>query len=178
LIEALAGRSYRITEFNNAMARSTLGGILPLRPPDVEIREAAAGDENPWAELLARGFLDREEVTADEIAVGRAVFRAPGSIAYWAFIDGQPAAAGAVAANHGAALLYADSTRPRYRRRGAHLALIGARLERARAMGCDLAASTVSPGSGSQRNYERLGFRICYTKVLVTADRPSAATLI
>jgi GNAT superfamily N-acetyltransferase len=178
LIEALAKRAYRTTEFNNMMALPAAGDPLPYMPSGVEVREASPGEEEPWAEILARGFLDREDVTAEEVLVGRAVFRAPGSVAYWALVDGQPAAAGAAAAHDGAAMLYADSTHRRHRRRGAQLALIAARLEWVRAMGCDLAAASVLPGSGSQRNYERLGFRVCYTKALMTADRPPGATLI
>jgi hypothetical protein len=37
------------------------------------------------------------------------------------------------------------------------------------AEGCDLAGASVAPGSVSQRNYERLGFQVAYTKAMVTA---------
>ena len=33
------------------------------------------------------------------------------------------------------------------------------------AQGCDLATASTLPGSGSQRNYERLGFEVVYTRV-------------
>jgi hypothetical protein len=42
--------------------------------------------------------------------------------------------------------------------------LIGVRLEDARAAGSDLAMSMTLPGSGSQRNLERQGFRVIYTR--------------
>ena len=35
----------------------------------------------------------------------------------------------------------------------------------AAARGCDLATASTLPGSGSQRNYERTGFQVGYTKV-------------
>jgi predicted acetyltransferase len=72
-------------------------------------------------------------------------------------------------AGHGLAILFADSTAARYRRRGFHRELIAVRLREARTQGCDLAAASVSPGSASQRNYERAGFQVAYTKVLLVA---------
>ena len=53
---------------------------------------------------------------------------------------------------------------------GERLKLIAARLNEAVARGCDLATAATLPGSGSQRNYERCGFEVVYTKVTL-ADR-------
>ena len=50
-------------------------------------------------------------------------------------------------------------------RGGMHRELILARLHEALARGADLATASTLPGSGSQRNYERAGFRVAYTKV-------------
>jgi GNAT superfamily N-acetyltransferase len=176
LIAALGTRGYRITEFNHVMARP-VADPLPPAPAGIEVRLAACDEEEPWSRLLARGFLERDEITDEEMLVGRALFGAPGSASFWALAGGEPVGAGAAFAHDGVAMLYADSTDRRHRRRGAHVALIGGRLEWARAQGCDLAAASVLPGSGSQRNYERLGFRVCYTKAMMTADRPPGATL-
>jgi hypothetical protein len=63
------------------------------------------------------------------------------------------------------ATLFADSTIAEFRRAGLHRELIAARLNDAAAQGCDLATSSTLPGSGSQRNYERLGFQVAYTKL-------------
>ncbi len=43
--------------------------------------------------------------------------------------------------------------------------LIAARLIEALARGCDLATASTASGSASQRNYERMGFTVAYTKV-------------
>jgi hypothetical protein len=53
----------------------------------------------------------------------------------------------------------------RFRSGGLHRELISARLYEALAQGCDLATASTLPGSGSQRNYERLGFEVVYTKI-------------
>ena len=68
---------------------------------------------------------------------------------------------------YGLATLFADSTAARYRRRGFQRDLISVRLKEAHAQSCDLVAASVSPGSASQRNYERAGFQVAYTKILL-----------
>jgi hypothetical protein len=65
----------------------------------------------------------------------------------------------------GLATLFADGTIAAFRRVGLHRELITARLNEAIAQGCDLATASTLPGSGSQRNYERLGFEVVYTKI-------------
>ena len=65
----------------------------------------------------------------------------------------------------GLATLFADSTIARHRRSGLHRELIAARLNEALVQGCDLATASTLPGSGSQRNYERMGFEVVYTRV-------------
>ena len=62
------------------------------------------------------------------------------------------------------ALLAGASTVPEGRRQGAQLALLDARLQTAVDAGCDLAMMVAAPGSASQRNAERQGFRIAYTR--------------
>jgi GNAT superfamily N-acetyltransferase len=53
--------------------------------------------------------------------------------------------------------------------RGAGLqgALIRERLRAAVEEGCDLATASTLPGSVSQRNYERNGFQVAYTKAIL-----------
>jgi hypothetical protein len=46
-------------------------------------------------------------------------------------------------------------------------ALVRARLAVAAAARCDLATLNADPGSGSQRNAERQGFRVVYTRALL-----------
>jgi len=51
--------------------------------------------------------------------------------------------------------------------------LLDARMRHAAAHGCDLALMGAAPGSGSQRNAERHGFRIAYTRVKWRLKRES-----
>jgi GNAT superfamily N-acetyltransferase len=74
-------------------------------------------------------------------------------------------AAGGLTIHEGVALLAGASTVPEGRRRGAQSALLEARLRFAAQKGCDVAMMCAHPGSASQRNAERQGFRIAYTRV-------------
>ena len=66
--------------------------------------------------------------------------------------------------HEGVAMLAGASTIPAFRGRGAQNALLRTRLNMAADHGCDLAAMGALPGSASQRNAERQGFLIAYTR--------------
>lgn len=83
---------------------------------------------------------------------------------FFAERDGEPIATAALFMHDGTALLAGASTIPRGRRLGAQNALLNARLQTAASSGCDLAMMVAAPGSASQRNAERQGFRIAYTR--------------
>lgn len=62
------------------------------------------------------------------------------------------------------ALLAGASTVPEARNRGCQNALLSARLELATNNGCTLAMMAASPGSQSQKNAQKNGFNIAYTR--------------
>ncbi len=65
----------------------------------------------------------------------------------------------------GVALLAGASTIPEMRRRGLQAALLEARKRYAFEHGYQLAMMVTESGSQSQRNAERKGFRIAYTRI-------------
>ncbi|MGA7240509.1 MAG: GNAT family N-acetyltransferase [Bryobacteraceae bacterium] len=164
-IEALGERGYRITEFNNVLVRRLGAFEIVLAP---RVRRALAGEDDLWAHALGHGFFEKAELTEAEMDIGRDLFRAPGVICYLASVEGEIAAGAALAIREGLATLCADGTIPSFRRRGLQSELIAARLNEAAAQGCDLATASTLPGSQSQRNYERLGFQVAYTKLTLT----------
>jgi GNAT superfamily N-acetyltransferase len=80
-------------------------------------------------------------------------------------LDGRAAGVASLRCDGGVALFNGASTVPEARRRGVQRALLAARMGIAAKQGCDLAVMCASPGSTSQRNAERQGFRIAYTRV-------------
>jgi ribosomal protein S18 acetylase RimI-like enzyme len=165
LLELLGSRGYRTTEFMNVLIRPLTGSEIVQ--PDVPIRLAGDGEEELWARTVGRGFLEKGALTAEEMDVGRNIFHMPGSLCYLAFAGNQAVAAGAMAMHGGLATLFADSTTPGFRGIGLQSALIRERLRAALAAACDLTAASTLPGSVSQRNYERNGFQVAYTKAIL-----------
>ena len=163
LLELMARRGYHATEFNNVLVRA-LGGLEVTMTP--RVRRATPGESDLWSHAVGHGFFEQAELTNEEMGVGRAIFSMPGALCYLtASESGEDTGGGALAVSGGLATLFADSTVPRFRRQGLHRELIAARIQEAAALGCDLAAATTLPGSGSQRNYERMGFQVVYTRV-------------
>jgi GNAT superfamily N-acetyltransferase len=163
LLEILSRRGYRATEFNNVLVKRIAGTQIVLAP---RVRRALAAEGDLWSHTVGRGFFDQGDLTTAEMDVGRAIFAMPGALCYLAVADtGETAGGGALAGRDGLATLFADSTIAGFRRQGFHRELIAARLNEAIALGCDSATASTLPGSTSQRNFERLGFEVVYTKV-------------
>ena len=88
-----------------------------------------------------------------------------GSPCFLAEIDGTAGAAGALIVHEGVALFGGAATVPELRRRGLQAALLNERMHYAVDHGCDLAMMVAEAGSNSQRNAERKGFRVAYTRM-------------
>jgi GNAT superfamily N-acetyltransferase len=167
LFDLLARRGYRITEFNNVLVRTI---DPPVTDIDVGTRLADASEADLWARTVAEGFFERSDFMPDELTTMLLLFRMPGGMPWLAFLDSAPAGAAGMSVRNGLATLFGDATLKPYRRRGVHTNLIKMRLAYAAERGCDLVTASTLPGSQSQLNYERLGFRIIYTKLIMTRD--------
>lgn len=126
------------------------------------MREEQSADA--WSEVLARGFFEHEPLPG-ELEIGLRLFRAEGVRAFLARLDDQPAAGGAIAVVDGIACLCADATLVPFRGRGAQLSLVRARLAEAMRAGCERAIAETAPATISQRNYQRCGFEVAWTKL-------------
>jgi len=173
-LELLCGRGYRPIEISSVLYReigAELGEeALPARAAGkaAHIRVRAIGREEAelWTEISARGWThEHPELEEFMRQTGKTLAEREGSVCFLAEADGEAGAAGALMIHEGVALLAGAATVPELRRRGLQLALLEARLLYAREHGCDLAMFVSEPGSNSQRNAERQGFRIAYTRV-------------
>jgi GNAT superfamily N-acetyltransferase len=164
-VEMLGKRDYRVLEFSNMLIREIdPKEKFPGYSPEITIRLAEPAESRLFAETVSRGFADHFEPTEDLISTIQEFFSGPGLIPYLVWIDGKPVGGGTLGIRKGIAGLFGMSTLHEYRGRGVQAALISARLEAGRAAGCDLAMSVTQPSSGSQRNLERQGFRVVYTR--------------
>ncbi|MGE5140732.1 MAG: hypothetical protein ACM3JD_14785 [Rudaea sp.] len=83
---------------------------------------------------------------------------------YVAFVNGQQAARAAMGVRGGVATLGFAYTDPAFRGRGCQTALLYRRFTDAAALGCDLVRSSSRPGTASERNQQRVGLRVAYTR--------------
>jgi GNAT superfamily N-acetyltransferase len=166
VLAMLAERDYHPIELTSVMHMR----LTPDRPaatgrasPEITVRRIDPGEERVWAETMARGWGEMLELGAFMQDFGRiSVESKTCFVAEW---DGSPIAAAAIALHDGVALLAGASTDPAFRGRGAQAALLDARLGYAASVGSDLAMMGALPGNASQRNGERQGFRIAYTRI-------------
>ena len=165
VLTLLVERGYRPFELSSVLFRP-LGGddAATAAGPPIRARLVEPGEEQLYADTSAEGWSETTEL-ADFIRGYAAITaRARGTHCFIAELEGTPVGAGAMALHGGVALLAGASTIPRWRGRGGQRALLEARLRFAVERGADLAVMAAAPGGGSQRNAERRGFRIAYTR--------------
>jgi hypothetical protein len=162
-LSLLTERGYRPIEFSNVLVRPTVPAPTPTAA--VTAREIEVGERELWPRIAAQGW-ESESVELAEFmeAIGKVLTRAAGVHCFLAEENGRPIAAAALALQGDVALLAGASTVPAARRRGAQGVLLGHRLGFAAERGAELAMVVAQPGSGSQRNAERQGFRVAYTR--------------
>jgi GNAT superfamily N-acetyltransferase len=158
LLTHLSRRGYEFGCFLNTLVRD-------VSPADVSIDSdvVLAGDEREWSLTMAEAFFD--VVTPMGIELGRTLFRVPTCRNLIIRAGAEPAAGAQLEIRNGLGVLQCDGTLARFRGEGLQSKLIRARLSLAAEAGCDLVTADTAPGSQSQRNYERLGFRVVYTKI-------------
>jgi Acetyltransferase (GNAT) family len=171
LRELLAPRGYRITEFNSVLIRR-LDDCEPVALPEgLTLERVNAANEKVWSDVVAQGFAEFGPLP-DNIFTPFAAM--PESINYLARVDGVAAGGGmaCIMREAGIVALFGTATLPEFRRRGVQTALIRRRLWEAAQSGCEYAVVSTMPGSGSQRNMERRGFRVAYTKPVMMRRWP------
>jgi GNAT superfamily N-acetyltransferase len=165
VLARLNERGYQPFEFSSVLFRPVQGGLprQQARNDKIQVRQVQEGDRDLWAHTAAQGWAESNEAALIE-ELGQVSSRTPGMVLFFAELEGRPIATGALSLRDGVALLAGASTIPQGRRQGAQLALLEARLRHAAEHDCDLAMMGALPGSASQRNAERQGFRIAYTR--------------
>jgi GNAT superfamily N-acetyltransferase len=177
----LSARGFMLQGFENQLARPLDGSGLPSAlPPTLRVARTSAADDEVWLDVVAEGFAAAEasgSVTSDSIDRVRSVMRQfnhPAIARYLAWVEGTPAGGGAGYVRDGVLGIFGTATLPRFRRRGVQTAMVTQVLGEA-AGRADLAIATTDPGSPSQRTFERLGFRLIYTRAIVVKRLPTAA---
>ena len=171
----LTARGYRLTSFENVLGMVLADAPQQVMPPGVEVRPSSDDEFEAWVDVVVDGFAhpDTEGVPSPEdfprevIARAERDAAAAGVLRYLALRDGVIAGGASLRLTEGIAQLTGAATAPAHRRRGVQTALLLARLTDAAAAGCDIAVVTTQPGSRSQRNVQRRGFDLLYTRAVL-----------
>jgi GNAT superfamily N-acetyltransferase len=156
-------RGYQPIEFSNVLYRPITADMRLHEPGAIKVRVIEKNETDLWADTASEGWSEFTEVADFMRDMGR-VMAVSRTLSFLAELDGKPIAAGALTIANDVALLAGASTIPSARRQGAQLALLEGRLRYAAEQGCTVGMMVALPGSGSQRNAERHGFRIAYTR--------------
>jgi hypothetical protein len=166
LLGLLNSRGYFPVELTSVMYLdlSSFEPPLPIKP-GIIARPIEPAEADLWAEVAAAGWSTEHPSLADfMLAFGKIAARTHGGHPFMAELDGRPVAAGGFQMFDDVCILAGASTVPDARRLGAQNALLNARLCFAAESGCTLAMMGALPGSQSQKNAQKNGFNIAYTR--------------
>ncbi|MRG96500.1 GNAT family N-acetyltransferase [Polyangium spumosum] len=170
LLAMLAARNFVLARFENLLARELASdedlwaGAAP--PEGIVVRKVAPGEEARFVEVAGSGFRpEGEPMSAADREVSMRMVKDPRSISVIAWAGGEAVGAGSAEVRGEVAALFGTSVLPAWRRRGIQQALIRARLVEARARGASVATIGSLPGEPTERNVQRVGFRVVCTRV-------------
>lgn len=171
LLDLLRCHAYHVEGFLSILTCALPDEVIPLPwPSGMDVTRTGRAEAELWIRTTAQGFEEAETPPQKSIDILAPNFYAANAVPFLARVGGQPAGGGSLLLHEGVAEFGGDSTRPAFRRHGVQTALLQARLATARELGCDLAMLLTEPGSDSQRNAERVGFRVAYTNALLMHD--------
>lgn len=168
ILSLLGDRGYRPLELTSVMYRSIKGESIANAVIGGEISTRLIGEEDAdlWAETAARGWATEHESLAEfMLALGKVAARTKGGSPFLAELAGEPIAAAGFSIYDDVCILAGAATVPEARNRGAQNALLAARLRFAQEQGCSFAMMCALPGSQSQKNAQKNGFNIAYTRI-------------
>jgi N-acetylglutamate synthase-like GNAT family acetyltransferase len=162
-LNRLSARGYSPFETSTVLVRPTTS--LASESGPITVRPIREDEVALWSRTAAQGWAsDAPELGEFLENLGAIMGRARNVTSFFAELDGTPIGTAAMNINNGVALLAGAATIPSARKQGAQRALLQARLAFAAAHGIDRAMVVTAPGSSSQRNAERQGFRPVYTR--------------
>ncbi len=180
MVSLLNERGYQPVELTSVMYRP-LGALFApelLENERIRVRPIETHEGEMWARTTTRGWSEFPELADFLLELGPISTERRDSVSFVAELDSEPIGTGVLCLGGGVALLGGACTVPEARKQGAQSALLASRLRYARDEGCDVAMVCTQPGSASQRNAERNGFEVAYTRIKwgLTPASPPAST--
>ncbi len=167
LLGLLGGRGYQPIELTSVMYRELDEPIKTRdRTSGLTTRVIDSSEVELWAQTSADAWITEHEALGEFMFnFGSINAQCKGAFPYIAELSGRPIATGMLFIYDDICMLAGASTIPDARNQGAQTALLEDRLTFATASGCKLAIMGAAPGSQSQKNAQKNGFDIAYTRI-------------
>jgi ribosomal protein S18 acetylase RimI-like enzyme len=169
IFEMFKERGYAFIELNNVLYRKLdPDEKFPEPPEGCKIRRSYADEAEVTGSVVDRAFFPDGAPEAYRGLIAP-LYQMEGGLAFVVEVEDTvvACATGLVIPHHKVYALCGAGTLTAYRGRGFQTALLRARMAAAVKAGCEFAVVVTQGGSASQRNVERLGFRVAYSKVTV-----------
>lgn len=169
VFELFKERGYAIAELNNVLCRKLdRAEEFPPAPEHCQIRRSPMDEAEVAGSIVESAFFPDGAPDAFRGLI-TPLYQMENALPFVATIDGKPVACGTglIIPEHKVFALCGAGTLGAYRGRGLQTALLSARIQAARDAGCEYAVVVTQGGTISQRNAERLGLRVAYSKVTV-----------
>jgi ribosomal protein S18 acetylase RimI-like enzyme len=169
VFEMFKERGYAIAELNNVLYRKLeLAEEFPDPPDGCKIRRSPIEEAEAAGAIVESAFFPDGAPEAFRGLI-TPLYRMGNARPFVAIIEGKPVACGTglIIPEHKVFALCGAGTLSGYRGRGLQTALLRARMKAAVEAGCEYAVVVTQGGTISQRNAERLGLRVAYSKVTV-----------
>jgi ribosomal protein S18 acetylase RimI-like enzyme len=169
VFELFKERGYAIAELNNVLYRKLdAQEKFPPPPAGCEIRRSLPEEADRAGAIVEGAFFPDGAPEAYQGLIAP-FYQMDGALAFVASFDGKLVACGTglVIPEHRVFALCGAGTLAEFRGRGLQTALLQARMQAAVEAGCEYAVVVTQGGTTSQRNAERLGFRVAYSKATV-----------
>jgi ribosomal protein S18 acetylase RimI-like enzyme len=169
VFELFKERGYGIAELNNVLYRKLdAKEKFPAPPAGCELRRSRLEEADTAGAIVESAFFPDGAPEAFRGLVAP-FYQMERALAFVASVEGKLVACGTglVIPEHKVFALCGAGTLAEFRGRGLQTALLRARMAAAVEAGCEYAVVVTQGGTISQRNAERLGFRVAYSKVTV-----------
>lgn len=169
IFEMVKERGYAIAELNNVLFRKlSAEETFPPAPAGFEIRRSLPDEAEITGAIVESAFFPDGAPEAFR-GLMAPLYQMEGALAFAASLNGKVVACGTgiVISEHKVFALCGAGTLAEFRGRGLQSALLRARMQAAAEAGCEYAVVVTQGGTTSQRNAERLGLRVAYSKVTV-----------
>jgi len=169
VFEMCKERGYAAAELNNVLYRRLdPNEEFPAGPAGCEIRSGVLEEAEIAAEIVERAFFP-EGAPEPYRGLVTPLYQIDGASVVVATVESRMVACGVglIMPDHRVAGMFGAGTIVEFRGRGLQTALLRTRMAAAARAGCEYAVVVTQGGSTSQRNCERLGFRVAYSKVTV-----------